>query len=166
MIDQVKIGGFLKDLRKEKGLTQDQLAEKFGVSSRSVSRWENGNTMPELGILVELAEYYEVDIKEIIDGERKSELMEKEEKETLQKVADYAEAEKRLAVKRKCIVTFLGTMVFTLCIIIGYTVLPKLPEDSFFRSNGLWLGIGILGLVGLWAIIIHENHKNSMQDKQ
>ena len=74
MIDQVKIGGFLKDLRKEKGLTQEQLAEKFGVSSRSVSRWENGNTMPELGILVELAEYYEVDIKEIIDGERKSEL--------------------------------------------------------------------------------------------
>jgi len=57
-------------------------------------------------------------------------------------------------------------MVFALCIIIGYTVLPKLPEDSFFRSNGLWLGIGILGLVGLWAIIIHENHKNSMQDKQ
>ena len=90
MIDQVKIGGFLKDLRKKKGLTQEQLAEKFGVSSRSVSRWENGNTMPELGILVELAEYYEVDIKEIIDGERKSELMEKEEKETLQKVADYA----------------------------------------------------------------------------
>lgn len=106
MIDQVKIGGFLKDLRKGKGLTQEQLAEKFGVSSRSVSRWENGNTMPELGILVELAEYYEVDIKEIIDGERKSEIMEKEGKETLQKVADYAETEKRLAVKRKCIVTF------------------------------------------------------------
>ena len=57
MIDQVKIGGFLKDLRKGKGLTQEQLTEKFGVSSRSVSRWENGNTMPELSILVELAEY-------------------------------------------------------------------------------------------------------------
>ena len=78
MIDQMKIGAFLRDLRKEKGLTQEELAEKFGVSSRSVSRWENGNTMPELGILVELAEYYEVDIKEVIDGERKSEAMEKE----------------------------------------------------------------------------------------
>ena len=93
MIDQIKIGAFLRELRKEKELTQEQLAEKFGVSSRSVSRWENGNTMPELGILVELADYYEVDIKEIIDGERKSEIMEKEEKETLRKVADYAEAE-------------------------------------------------------------------------
>ena len=81
MIDQIKIGGFLRELRKEKELTQEQLAEKFGVSSRSVSRWENGNTMPELGILVELADYYEVDIKEIIDGERKSEIMKTEEKE-------------------------------------------------------------------------------------
>ena len=42
MIDQMKIGGFLRELRKEKELTQEQLAEKFGVSSRSVSRWENG----------------------------------------------------------------------------------------------------------------------------
>lgn len=165
MIDQVKIGSFLKELRKEKELTQEQLAEKFGVSSRSVSRWENGNTMPELGILVELADYYEVDIKEIIDGERKSESMKKEEKETLQKVADYAEAEKKLVVRRKCIVTFLGTFVFALCIMIGYIVFPKLPEGSFLRSDGLWLGIGIIGLVGLWGIVIHENRKNSMQEK-
>lgn len=116
MIDQVKIGGFLKDLRKEKGLTQEQLAEKFGVSSRSVSRWENGNTMPELGILVELAEYYEVDIKEIIDGERKSEIMEKEEKETLLKVAEYADKQKRQAILR-------AVILFSLeMICCGYTI--------------------------------------------
>ena len=165
MIDRIKIGGFLRELRKEKELTQEQLAEKFGVSSRSVSRWENGNTMPELGILVELADYYEVDIKEIIDGERNSEIMKTQEKETMQKVADYAEAEKKLVVKRKCIVTFIGTMVFALSIMVGYIVFPKLPEDSFLRSDGLWLGIGVLGLVLLWGIVIRENRKNSMQAK-
>ena len=165
MIDRIKIGAFLKELRKEKELTQEQLAEKFGVSSRSVSRWENGNTMPELGILVELADYYEVDIKEIIDGERKSEIMEKEEKETLRKVADYAEAEKKLVVKRKCIVTFLGTLILALSIMIGYIVFPRLPEDSFMRSGGLGLGIGVIGVVGLWGIVIRESHKNSVQDK-
>ena len=166
MIDQIKIGSFLKELRKEKELTQEQLAEKFGVSSRSVSRWENGNTMPELGILVELAEYYEVDIKEIIDGERKSESMNKEEKETLRKVADYTEAEKQLVVRRKCIVTFVGTLMFALSIMIGYIVFPTLPEDSFLRSDGLWLGIGILGLAVLWGSIIRENRKNAMQKKE
>lgn len=163
MIDQIKIGGFLRELRKEKELTQEQLAEKFGVSSRSVSRWENGNTMPELGILVELADYYEVDIKEIIDGERKSEIM--EQKETLRKVADYAEAEKKLVVKRRCIVTFVGTLIFALSIMIGCVIFSKLPEDSFLRSNSLWLIIGVIGLALLWGIIIHENRKNSKQNK-
>ena len=165
MIDQEKIGSFLRDLRKEKELTQEELAEKFGISSKSVSRWENGKTLPDLVILVELADYYEVDIKEIIDGERKSEIMEKEEKETLQRVADYAEADKKLAVKRKCIVTFIGTLVFVMCIMIGYIVLPTLPEDSFFRSNGLWLGISVIGLVGLWGLVIHGNRKNSIQNR-
>ena len=165
MIDQIKIGGFLRDLRKEKELTQEQLAEKFGVSSRSVSRWENGNTMPELGILVELADYYEVDIKEIIDGERKSEIMKVEEKETLKKVADYADAEKKLVVRRRCIVTFIGTLFFALSIMIGCIAFPKLPEEHFIRSDGLWLGIGIIGLVCLWGIVIHENRKNAKRDK-
>lgn len=160
MIDQVKIGGFLRELRKEKELTQEQLAEQFGVSSRSVSRWENGNTMPELGILVELADFYEVDIKEIIDGERKSESMKKEEKETLRKVADYAEVEKKLVVRRRCIVTFVGTLVCALFIMIGYIVFPQLPADSLFRSDKLWMGMGILGVAGLWGIVIHENRKN------
>ena len=160
MIDQMKIGGFLRELRKEKELTQEQLAEKFGVSSRSVSRWENGNTMPELGILVELADFYEVDIKEIIDGERKSESMKKEEKETLRKVADYAEVEKKLVVRRRCIVTFVGTLVCALFIMIGYIVFPQLPADSLFRSDKLWMGMGILGVAGLWGIVIHENRKN------
>ncbi len=164
MIDQIKIGGFLRELRKEKELTQEQLAEKFGVSSRSVSRWENGNTMPELGVLVELADYYEVDIKEIIDGERKSEIMEKKEKDTLRKVADYAEAEKKLVVKRRCMVTFVGTLMFTLSIMIGYIVFPRLAEESFLRSDGLWLGIGVIGLVLLWGIVIRENRKNSNQN--
>ena len=67
MIDQEKIGAFLRELRKDKGQTQEEIAEKFGTSSKSVSRWENGKTLPDLAMLVELADYYEVDIKEIID---------------------------------------------------------------------------------------------------
>ena len=47
-MNQIKIGEFLKELRKEKGLTQEQLAEQFNVSRRSVSRWETGNNMPDL----------------------------------------------------------------------------------------------------------------------
>lgn len=90
-MNQVKIGEFLRELRKEKGLTQEQLAEQFNISRRSVSRWETGSNMPDVGLLIEIADFFDVDIREIIDGERKSENM---EKETLKKVAEYADAEK------------------------------------------------------------------------
>ncbi len=96
-MDQKKIGLFFKELRKQKGLTQGQLAEMIGVSDRSVSRWENGKNMPDLSILVELADYYEIDIREIIDGERKGENMNNELKDTLLKVADYSDTQKQNA---------------------------------------------------------------------
>ena len=76
-MDQMKIGLFLKELRNEKGLTQEQLAEKLNVSNRSVSRWETASTLPDISLMIELADYYEVDIKELLEGERKSEIMNK-----------------------------------------------------------------------------------------
>ena len=81
-MDTKKIGAFLKQCRKENNLTQEQLAEKFGVSARTVSRWETGSNMPDLSILIELADYYDIEIKELLDGERSS-TMNKEMKETL-----------------------------------------------------------------------------------
>ena len=81
-MDQIKIGAFIKELRKEKRLTQEQLAEKLNVSGRTVSRWETGTNMPDISLLTELAEFFDVSIPEIIDGERKSENMKEELKET------------------------------------------------------------------------------------
>ena len=115
-MDQIKIGAFLKELRKEKEISQEVLAEKFGVSSRSVSRWENGNTMPDISILVELAAFYDIDIRELLNGERKSENMNEDMKETLTMVADYAEKQKKQAIIR-------AVVLFSLeMICCGYTL--------------------------------------------
>ena len=115
-MDQIKIGAFLKELRKEKEISQEVLAEKFGVSSRSVSRWENGNTMPDISILVELAVFYDIDIRELLNGERKSENMNEDMKETLTMVADYAEKQKKQAIIR-------AVVLFSLeMICCGYTL--------------------------------------------
>lgn len=89
-MEQKKIGRLLKELRKEKGITQEQFAEKFNVSSRTVSRWENGNNMPDLDILIEISDYYGIDLREIFKGERKSDTMDKEIKETVLESVDYA----------------------------------------------------------------------------
>ncbi len=69
-MDQKKTGEFLRELRKEKGITQEKAAEQFCVSGRTVSRWETGVNMPDIGIIREIADFYEVDIRDIINGER------------------------------------------------------------------------------------------------
>ncbi len=98
-MDQIKIGTFLKTLRKEKNLTQEQLAEQLGVSNRTVSRWETGSNMPDISLLTEIAEFYDVSIPELIYGERKSENMREEVKEVAETMSDYAKAEKENMVK-------------------------------------------------------------------
>lgn len=95
IVNQKRIGAFLKQLRTEKGLTQEQLAEILGVSGRSISRWETGTNLPDLSILVQISEYYNVEVKEILNGERISGNMDNELKETLLKVADYNDLEKQ-----------------------------------------------------------------------
>lgn len=93
-MDQKKTGQFLKTLRNEKGITQEQLAKHFNVSNRTVSRWETGSNLPDISLLVEIADFYDVDVREIIDGERKSEMMDKETREVAGKMAAYAGNEK------------------------------------------------------------------------
>lgn len=92
-MDQIKTGLFLRELRKEKNMTQEKLAEQFRVSNRTISRWETGTNMPDIGMLTEIAEFYDVSIPEIINGERKSGNMNQETKETAAAMTEYSRNE-------------------------------------------------------------------------
>ncbi len=94
-MNQLKIGKFLKELRTEKNLTQEQLAESLNVSRRTVSRWETGFNLPDLDILVIMSDFYQVDLRELLDGERRNEKMDEEMKDTVIKVAEYSSEEKK-----------------------------------------------------------------------
>ena len=116
-MDQKKTGDFLKELRKEQNLTQEQAAEKLGVSSRTISRWETGTYMPDISMLVDIAEMYDVDVREIIDGERKQENMNIEVKETAIKMADYSVMEKKNLLKWIRLMS-ISIMIVSVCLII------------------------------------------------
>lgn len=150
-----EIGAFLKQLRNEKGVTQEQLAEILGVSGRTVSRWETGRNLPDLSILVQISEYYQVDIKEILNGERRSGNMDNELKETLLKAADYSELEKQRAARTGnisfcimflvCAVMIVVQMLTTgnLSLVIGETVSLSAGGVIYIFSairNGAWNG--------------------------
>lgn len=147
-MNQQKTGEFLKLLRKEKGITQEQLAEVFGVSSRTVSRWENGVNMPDLSMLAEVADYYNVDIREIIDGERKSENMDKEIKETVLKAAEYTDNEKIVLLKKIRCESISGTIALAVYLIIK---LFDLSAKSYLLET---IGVAALIITAITPIMI------------
>lgn len=69
-MDQVKIGSFIKAMRKEQGLTQHKLAEKLYISDKTVSKWETGNGMPDVTLMVPLCKILNISVNELLSGER------------------------------------------------------------------------------------------------
>lgn len=173
-MDQQKIGSFLKQLRKEKGLTQEELAEKFYVSSKTVSRWETGSNMPDLSILIELSEFYEVDIRDLIDGERKADSTADNRKDALKKVAEYAEEEKNKEKKRFIKMTVFSAIACALFLIpsalfhgettgLLYDVVPH-----NIRSTVIW-STYILASIGIpysWAFLLQTLKNEYVQENE
>lgn len=144
-MNQIKIGAFIKELRKEKGLTQEQLAEQFNVSRRTVSRWETGSNLPELDILIEMADYYEVELRELLNGERRSEGMNRELEDTVRKVAEYSNEDKLKITKRMHWLFIGGVIAAILYLILVFTD----HADNFLGGLciGIQLGMMIVGVV-------------------
>jgi len=69
-MDQIRIGKFIAKLRREAELTQEALGERLGVTNKTISRWENGNYMPDIEMLQLLSREFEVSINELLTGER------------------------------------------------------------------------------------------------
>ncbi len=69
-MDQVKIGGFIAKCRKEKNMTQRELADKLGISDKTISKWETGNGLPEASLMVPLCDALGITVNELLTGER------------------------------------------------------------------------------------------------
>ena len=162
-MDQVKTGKFLKELRKAKGITQQELADKLGVSGRSVSRWETGNTMPDISLLVDIAEYYDVDVREIIEGERitepgevQSEMMDEDVRDVATKMADYASSEKSKLLKFVRLIGIIGSLLLTIGIIL---------QCTSYEPNPARFGAVIVSFIALIALVIVTLYVNGLLEK-
>lgn len=128
-MDQIKIGQFLKELRKEKKITQEALAEVLNVSGRTIYRWETGSNMPDISLLVDLADYYEVSVPEVINGERKRETINHETRETAIKMAEYSKNENNVE-KQKLI----SLLIIVFGAFIISSALAIFPNESNWGS--------------------------------
>lgn len=96
-MDQVKIGKFIAECRKKNGLTQMQLAEKLNITDRAVSKWENGKSLPDSSIMLELCNELKISVNDLLSGEVVTmSSNEQNEKVLLEMVKQKEESDKRM----------------------------------------------------------------------
>ena len=134
-MNQEKIGKFIAECRKKKNLTQEELAEKLGVNSRSISRWENGNCLPDLSLLPLISKELNVSINELMTGEylKKEEYQDKFEENVITTVAEVDTTNKKYNRFMKiCISIIVISLVGFLTLIFcnTYTYPIRYKDDS------------------------------------
>ena len=147
-MDQIAIGKFIAKKRKEKNFTQEQLAERLGVSNKTVSKWETGKCMPDYSVVKILCEELEITVAELMDGEAADErsvrAYDDEQIMDLLKRTQVLEKQKNLLYGVLLIVMGIALQA------LSYTLGGSNVKDFF---SGLLLGISIAEmLVGIYVI--------------
>lgn len=134
-MDVIKIGQFIKSLRKERALTQKEVAEQLNVSEKTVSKWETGRGFPEMSLLLPLCKYFGIGINELLSGERLTDerYVEKAEENISSLMID------RTSPKKKVVITTVSC-VLTLLACLAINVL-----SAYFIPQ-VWLKLVLLGI--------------------
>ena len=152
-MNQEKIGKFIAMRRKEKNMTQSELAEKLGVTDKSIGNWENGRNMPDLSLFKPLCNELDITINELLSGEglKKEEYQEKFEENIINTI-DYST--KKITLIRKN----LGIVLLILGILISFTAMTMFASESSWGSIYSVIG-AIISLIGVSKLT--KNYKHS-----
>ena len=142
-MDQIKIGKFIADCRKNRNLTQAQLAEKLCITDRAVSKWENGKAMPDSAIMLALCEILGITVNDLLSGEKLN--MENNTQNNEQLLLDMA---KELEQKNKTI----WTSMLAIMIVSMTALFSGILIAAFLIPEGVWQLVTILGVCVVFLI--------------
>ena len=154
-MDQIKIGQFIAERRKDQGMTQRQLAERLGISDKTISKWECGNGLPEISMMMPLCEMLQINVNELLSGEKLSmDDYPGKAEENMVKLIQTTEEQGR---KRRRI--FLAVLMYAaaICGMVVALVVSLMPGDAgalgnyFFEPLNLGVMTGVLALFLLGA---------------
>ena len=154
-MNQVKIGKFISEKRKEQGLTQSQLAEKFGITDRAVSKWETGKSLPDASLMLDLCDLLKISVTDLLNGEKVSmdKYNETAENNLLEMVREKEFADKRL-LKSEIVICVISALFLLSMLAVG--IVFGLQDKAWV----FWLlfGIGIAQFIVsmLFAIRIEQ----------
>lgn len=142
-MNQIKIGKFIAECRKNANLTQMQLAEKMGITDKAISKWERGIAMPDSSIMLELCDVLKINVNELLSGEKIN--MENNNQKNEQLLLDMA---KEVEQKNKIIWA-------TMWAIMGVSMIALLAGlfiAAFFIPEGIWQLVTIVSLCVVFLI--------------
>jgi len=145
-MDQVKIGKFIAECRKNNNLTQMQLAEKLNITDRAISKWENGKSMPDSGIMLDLCNELKISVNELLSGEmiNMKDYNKKAEENILNTISD---SNKKIAKKNQLI----GVIILFFGILISMLALMAFNPDSHACSFSIIIGV-LCSTIGFYKI--------------
>ena len=147
-MNQVNTGKFIAKKRKEQNLTQEQIAERLGVSNKTVSKWETGKCMPDYAVVKSLCEELKVSVSELMDGEEADEksIRVYDEEQILDLLRRTQELEKQKVMMSGVILIVMGIALQALSHTLGGS-----DVQDFFA--GVLLGLSVAEmLAGVWVI--------------
>lgn len=146
-MNQLAIGKFIALKRKEKNLTQEQLAEQLNISNKTVSKWETGKCMPDYSVIKNLCEVLEITISELMDGEEEKESIRTyDEEQTLELLRRVQELERQKNTLHGMLLIVMGIAMLAIAQTLGGSAVR-----DFFA--GLFLGMSIAEmLVGVYVV--------------
>lgn len=147
-MNQLMTGKFISQKRKEKNLTQEQLAEKLGVSNKTVSKWETGKCMPDYSVVKNLCEELEITVAELMDGEATEEKSVRtyDDEQIMDLLRRTQELEKQKNILCGVLLIVMGIAMQAL----SHTIGGSNVKDFF---SGLLLGLSIAEmLVGVYVV--------------
>ena len=144
-MDQVKIGKFIANSRKNKNLTQMQLAEKLNITDRAISKWENGKGMPDSSIMLELCNELDISVNELLSGEKiNKENYSKKAEENLLEMAKKEEKQNKKMMFYENVIGFTSSISFIILIfIVAYFIENIIAKVIVFLLAFVILIVGI-----------------------
>ncbi len=144
-MDQIKIGKFIQNKRKEKNITQQELAEKLNITDRAISKWENGKCMPDVGIMQELCEILNITINDLFSGEVVNmKDTEKKLEENLLEMTKLKEEKDRQLLSLEIFIGVISSVIFVgSVLIVGWLELSKLPAIIIITISSILFLVGM-----------------------
>lgn len=170
-IDKTAFGKFVAEQRKEKGYTQKQLAEKLFVSDKAVSKWERALSMPDISLLIPLADILEVAVTELLEGKKldgAAEMSAGQVEVLVKKALTFSEEtpEKKKEHRRRNAAVFGGcTLLAALEVLAGIWGLSGIGIDALFMSTYLWVMEGLSLVFGIYFWIFMKERLPAYYDE-